>query len=396
MSEMYKFHNPERIYFTSSTIIRRIDFLTLNEYQEIVVDSNQLNHVDDGSGGIGYYRVEVVIVGDYYPFGMGIVGRSYSLKDYRFGFNGKENDNEIEGKGSWQDYGMRIYDPRVGRFASVDPLTWKYPIFSPYVYVANNPINAIDPDGRYIIFIGGLRFWKVNADQQEIWGGFKIHKTDIYNYWSTDKNAFGRSANIASYYQNKYDDNNIGFTSGSSHWNSSAAQRMREGKLKGELFHKMVQEGDIKLAAGETIKIISHSQGGAHAAGYAKQLMSYKDTDGNPIYKVKVIEYITPHQPKDIIHPDGLLGIQYSHPGDTIASDAPWWLPNGGTEYGIINGIDKFFGGDIMGGKGQPPCGGAGENRCGHNVTDNDEVIKREKNETFRCFNYCTTYAVFL
>ncbi len=31
---------------------------------------------------------------------------------------------------------------------SVDPLAEKYPGINPYTYVANNPINAIDPDGR--------------------------------------------------------------------------------------------------------------------------------------------------------------------------------------------------------------------------------------------------------
>ncbi|CAI9430306.1 RHS repeat-associated core domain-containing protein [Candidatus Ornithobacterium hominis] len=297
--------------------------------------------------------------------------RRRSLKPYLF--NGKELDTET----GLYYYGARYYDPRISIWISVDPLAEKYPDISPYTYVANNPINAIDPDGRYIIFIGGLRLGKGNADQQRSMGGFKIHKTDVYNYWSTDKNTFGRSADIASYYQNKYNDNNVGFTSGSSHWNSSAEQRMGEGKLKAELFHKMVQDGDIKLTAGETIKVISHSQGGAHAAGYAEQLMSYKDSNGNPLYNVEVIEYITPHQPKDITHPSGSLGIQYSHPGDPVASDSPWWLPNGGTEYGKIKGIDKFFGGDIMGGKGQPPCGGAGGNRCGHNVTDNDQFIKK-------------------
>ncbi|CAM3815886.1 RHS repeat-associated core domain-containing protein [Flavobacterium branchiophilum] len=36
---------------------------------------------------------------------------------------------------------------------SVYPLAEKYPNISPYVYVANNPINAIDPDGREIIYV---------------------------------------------------------------------------------------------------------------------------------------------------------------------------------------------------------------------------------------------------
>ena len=36
---------------------------------------------------------------------------------------------------------------------NVDPLVEKYLNISPYAYVANNPINAIDPDGKRIIFI---------------------------------------------------------------------------------------------------------------------------------------------------------------------------------------------------------------------------------------------------
>lgn len=36
---------------------------------------------------------------------------------------------------------------------SIDPLCEKYYWISPYAYCANNPINAIDPDGRKIVFI---------------------------------------------------------------------------------------------------------------------------------------------------------------------------------------------------------------------------------------------------
>jgi hypothetical protein len=39
-----------------------------------------------------------------------------SSGSYRYGFNGKENDNEVKGAGNQQDYGMRIYDPRWGSF----------------------------------------------------------------------------------------------------------------------------------------------------------------------------------------------------------------------------------------------------------------------------------------
>jgi RHS repeat-associated protein len=65
-----------------------------------------------------------------------------------FGFNGKENDNEVyDATGTFQDYGMRMYDTRVCRFISVDPLTKKYPWYTPYQFAGNKPIKYIDIDG---------------------------------------------------------------------------------------------------------------------------------------------------------------------------------------------------------------------------------------------------------
>ena len=74
-------------------------------------------------------------------------GRTVSSSAYRYGFNGKENDNDVKGAGNQQDYGMRIYDPRLGKFLSVDPLGKDYPNFTPFQYAGNSPIGAIDLDG---------------------------------------------------------------------------------------------------------------------------------------------------------------------------------------------------------------------------------------------------------
>src|SRR5450432_1383906 len=66
---------------------------------------------------------------------------------YRYGFNGKENDADVKGDGDQIDYGMRVYDPRLGRFLSLDPLQVKYPWYTPYQFAGNKPIVAIDKDG---------------------------------------------------------------------------------------------------------------------------------------------------------------------------------------------------------------------------------------------------------
>ncbi|RXR27622.1 RHS repeat-associated core domain-containing protein [Flavobacterium piscinae] len=80
-------------------------------------------------------------------FGMLIPNRFDSLEDYRYGFNGKEKDDEVKGEGLQIDYGFRIYDPRIGRFLSMDPLFAGYPYYTPYQFAGNRPIWAIDLDG---------------------------------------------------------------------------------------------------------------------------------------------------------------------------------------------------------------------------------------------------------
>ncbi len=75
-------------------------------------------------------------------------GRQYTAgAGYRYGFNGKENDNDVKGEGNQQDYGLRIYDPRIGRFLSVDPLTAFYPWYTPYQFAGNSSIANVDLDG---------------------------------------------------------------------------------------------------------------------------------------------------------------------------------------------------------------------------------------------------------
>ncbi len=77
---------------------------------------------------------------------------------YRLGFNGKENDNEVKGEGNQQDYGSRIYDPRINRFLSLDPLTSEYPELSPYQFASNSPIGAVDLDGGEMLPVNSAMY----------------------------------------------------------------------------------------------------------------------------------------------------------------------------------------------------------------------------------------------
>ena len=94
-----------------------------------------------------YYSADIVSYSDYYPYGMLLPNRHGSEEEYRYGFNGMEQDNEVKGNGNSYTTEFRQYDPRVGRWLSLDPLMAKYPGMSPYCAFNNNPIYFADPTG---------------------------------------------------------------------------------------------------------------------------------------------------------------------------------------------------------------------------------------------------------
>src|SRR5690606_39115536 len=78
--------------------------------------------------------------------------------------------------------------PALGRWMNIDPLAEKYFSHSPYCYVMNNPINAIDPDGRDIVVL--------NAPEGASGAGHMAmliqNKNGTWSLWSkngTTKNA---------------------------------------------------------------------------------------------------------------------------------------------------------------------------------------------------------------
>jgi RHS repeat-associated protein len=95
---------------------------------------------------------------NYYPFGMlqpGQYGPGVGTNNggYRFGYNGKEKDNNGELGLTNYDYGFRIYNPGIARFLSIDPLTKSYPELTPYQFASNTPIQAVDLDGLEMLHV---------------------------------------------------------------------------------------------------------------------------------------------------------------------------------------------------------------------------------------------------
>lgn len=255
-------------------------------------------------------------VNSYYPYGgiIGDISTNESLQKYKF--EGKELDRTF-GLDNY-DIHARQYFAMAPMWDRVDPLAEKYYGISPYAYCAGDPVNCIDPDGRVIIFVNGFRLGVGCRDQVRWSGGCNsypsVYPTDEMEYW--DKK-------IIDYYTVQYSDDNAVFTSGSASPVSTASQREEEGIIKALDFHNKVADEKISLNGDEPIRLISHSQGGATAAGMASKLQELG-------YNVEIVEYITPHQPSDIKHPDGIKGIQYDQKYDRVVSGQ-----------GIINGISR-------------------------------------------------------
>ena len=88
----------------------------------------------------------------YYPYtDLAVISDGLSLKcilqnpskETGYRFNAKELDEET---GNYY-YGARYYNPKTSLWLSVDRMASKYPVWSPYNFTMNNPINMIDPNG---------------------------------------------------------------------------------------------------------------------------------------------------------------------------------------------------------------------------------------------------------
>jgi hypothetical protein len=232
-----------------------------------------------------------------------------------------DNNNNVLNK-------VKLSPEQILRFISSDPASKEYPSLSPYVYVGNNPLNAIDPDGQRIIFVNG--FYSDN------WFGRNVAGSDKggSQYWSynTERNnslnsSFVRGAQGFFKDNGKISESN--FVDGSAGMLSSASGRYDAGYEYAKSNLKVLT---ADMVEGETFKMVSHSQGGAYAAGIETYLIEQG-------YKVETAVYLSPHQTQGFTTPSQVNSLQLGYNNDPVSlgSDQPI---AGSTRMGTV---DKGF-----------------------------------------------------
>jgi RHS repeat-associated protein len=135
----------------ANMVVRRNGYL----YVYVSNEANQMVYFDNLQ--IQHRRGPMVEQKDYYAFGAEIPGLATQAfksryNPNRYEYNGKELQNKefMDGTGlQWEDYGARMYDPQIGRWGVIDPLSDKSRRYSPYSYVFNNPLIFVDIDGMF-------------------------------------------------------------------------------------------------------------------------------------------------------------------------------------------------------------------------------------------------------
>jgi RHS repeat-associated protein len=128
---------------------------------------------------------------NYSTFGSLMTERTFQAGGYRYGFNSMEKDDEIKGVGNSLDFSNRIYDSRLGRFLSIDPIAADFPFVTPYNFAENRVIDGID--------LWGLQYVSANESFYQIRNGqVWVRTTNFHEVMDpiTREKSIGRSVPI--------------------------------------------------------------------------------------------------------------------------------------------------------------------------------------------------------
>ena len=129
-------------------------------YVYVSNESNMNVYFDDVV--VNHKSGPVLEITNYRSFGSEIATlgeKAYGKTANAYRYNGKELQSKEFSDGSGieeYDYGMRYYDPLLGRWMVVDPLSEVSRRWSVYNYCYNNPLGFTDPDGMEALGADGL------------------------------------------------------------------------------------------------------------------------------------------------------------------------------------------------------------------------------------------------
>ncbi|NMD00134.1 MAG: hypothetical protein GYA62_10485 [Bacteroidales bacterium] len=205
---------------------------------------------------------------------------------------------------------VKVEPDQLLRFLSVDPAAKDYPGISPYAFVNNNPINAIDPDGRKILF--------VNGHYQDNWVGRNIIGADKGGqaYWGT-----GFATAAQGFFNDKSKITSSNYINGSSSWGGdmSGQDRYDAGYEYAKANIKVLT---ADMVEGETFKMVTHSEGAAYGAGVAQYLIDQG-------YKVETIVHLSADEGDEFKTPTAPTTYQFGYQGDWVTGNKE------------ISGVDK-------------------------------------------------------
>ncbi|MCG2793190.1 MAG: RHS repeat-associated core domain-containing protein [Weeksellaceae bacterium] len=249
-------------------------------------------------------------------------------------YNYKYNGKELQETGMY-DYGARFYMPDIGRWGVSDGKGELYLSKSPYSYANNTPVNAIDPDGNLVIFINGQHGG--SGGSPEYWQGrFRGYMTVAGGQPMPMYDRFDVSVSRQlGDYNRKYVDGAMGGWSNTffstSNVNTSATNRINsgfdQGKKDAAEIIKNLARDETTGAVVETIKIITHSMGGAYGKGYVKALKEYISTlpkEQQSQIKISLVADFDPFQGGSLKGDGNIPTFQFMHKENSNITGMGW------------------------------------------------------------------------
>lgn len=189
---------------------------------------------------------------------------------------------------------------------SIDPHCEKYYSISPYAYCMNNPVNAIDPDGKLVLFINGMH--SGDGGRSDYWEGLdKLVMSHLNDY---NKLYFdGSMGGAEGLYNSIIFEKILGPRTLKS---INSKDRYTAGYNNGVNFASYILS---LLNKGETIKVITHSMGGIYAKGMIQALI---DQGIDPSLFAFEADF-APYQPTKQNANPNIKTYQFSHEKDFIA-----------------------------------------------------------------------------